>query len=98
MLTSAFGHAWRVPTACETGDSRVRIETPRDRAGRFEPLLLPKHTRRFTVLGSSPQQIAVIVIYHFRDPWEKKMISLPGKTSGKRPWLGGTDLTPKPFP
>ena len=31
-----------------TGDGKVRIETPRDRAGSFEPLLLPKHARRFT--------------------------------------------------
>ena len=32
-----------------TGDGSVQIETPRDREGRFEPLLLPKHARRFTV-------------------------------------------------
>ena len=31
-----------------TGDGPVRIETPRDREGSFEPLLLPKHERRFT--------------------------------------------------
>ncbi|KXS30403.1 MAG: Transposase mutator type, partial [Candidatus Gallionella acididurans] len=31
-----------------TGDGKLRISTPRDRAGSFEPLLLPKHTRRFT--------------------------------------------------
>jgi transposase-like protein len=31
-----------------TGDGPVRIETPRDRDGSFEPLLLPKHARRFT--------------------------------------------------
>jgi transposase-like protein len=31
-----------------TGDGRVRIETPRDRDGSFEPLLIPKHARRFT--------------------------------------------------
>jgi hypothetical protein len=31
-----------------TGDGQGRIETPRDRAGSFEPLLLPKHARRFT--------------------------------------------------
>jgi hypothetical protein len=33
----------------------------------------------------SPQQITVIAIYHFRDLWKKKMISLPGKASAKRP-------------
>jgi putative transposase len=31
-----------------TGDGQVRIETPRDRDGSFEPLLVPKHARRFT--------------------------------------------------
>src|SRR5208282_3204724 len=31
-----------------TGDGKVRIETPRDRDGSFEPLLVPKHARRFT--------------------------------------------------
>jgi transposase-like protein len=31
-----------------TGDGQVRIETPRDRNGSFEPLLVPKHARRFT--------------------------------------------------
>lgn len=31
-----------------TGDGKLRIETPRDRDGSFEPLLVPKHTRRFT--------------------------------------------------
>ena len=30
-----------------TGDGKVRIETPRDRDGSFEPLLVPKHARRF---------------------------------------------------
>src|SRR6204780_2457777 len=36
-----------------TGDGKVRIETPRDRDGSFEPLLLPKHTRRFTAFDDS---------------------------------------------
>jgi len=31
-----------------TGDGQVRIETPRDRDGSFEPLLVAKHARRFT--------------------------------------------------
>ena len=30
-----------------TGDGRVPIETPRDRDGSFEPVLIPKHARRF---------------------------------------------------
>jgi transposase-like protein len=36
-----------------TGDGRLRIETPRDREGSFEPLLLPKHARRFTAFDDS---------------------------------------------
>ena len=36
-----------------TGDGRMRIETPRDRDGSFEPLLLPKHARRFTAFDDS---------------------------------------------
>lgn len=31
-----------------TTDGGVRIEVPRDRTGSFEPLLIPKHERRFT--------------------------------------------------
>ena len=31
-----------------TEDGALRIEVPRDRAGSFEPLLIPKHERRFT--------------------------------------------------
>lgn len=31
-----------------TTDGGVRIEVPRDRTGSFEPLLIPKHARRFT--------------------------------------------------
>ena len=36
-----------------TRDGAMLIETPRDREGSFEPLLLPKHTRRFTALDDS---------------------------------------------
>ena len=36
-----------------SGDGRVRIETPRDRDGSFEPVLLPKHARRFTAFDDS---------------------------------------------
>src|SRR5271165_3469889 len=36
-----------------TGDGKVRIETPRDREGSFEPLLVPKHARRFTAFDDS---------------------------------------------
>ena len=31
-----------------TGDGPLRIDVPRDRTGSFEPLLIPKHERRFT--------------------------------------------------
>src|ERR1035438_12223 len=31
-----------------TGDGPVRIEVPRDRSGTFQPILIPKHERRFT--------------------------------------------------
>jgi transposase-like protein len=31
-----------------TEDGPLRIEVPRDRTGSFEPLLVPKHERRFT--------------------------------------------------
>ena len=36
-----------------TGDGKMRIKTPRDREGSFEPLLLPKHARRFTAFDDS---------------------------------------------
>ena len=36
-----------------SGDGKLRIETPRDRDGSFEPLLLPKHARRFTAFDDS---------------------------------------------
>ena len=32
----------------QTGEGPVRIEVPRDRDGSFEPILIPKHERRFT--------------------------------------------------
>ena len=31
-----------------TGDGTIRIDTPRDRDGSFEPVLVPKHSRRFS--------------------------------------------------
>lgn len=36
-----------------TGEGKLRIATPRDRNGSFEPLLLPKHARRFTAFDDS---------------------------------------------
>jgi len=36
-----------------TGDGKLRIETPRDRDGSFEPLLVAKHARRFTAFDDS---------------------------------------------
>jgi len=34
-----------------TEDGPLRIDVPRDRDASFEPLLIPKHERRFTGLG-----------------------------------------------
>ena len=36
-----------------SGDGPMRIATPRDRDGSFEPVLLPKHARRFTAFDDS---------------------------------------------
>lgn len=36
-----------------TGEGPVRIEVPRDRDGSFEPILIPKHERRFTGFDES---------------------------------------------
>ena len=36
-----------------TGDGKLRIETPRDREGSFEPVLLTKHARRFMAFDDS---------------------------------------------
>ena len=36
-----------------SGDGKMRIETPRDRDGSFQPMLLPKHARRFTAFDDS---------------------------------------------
>ena len=36
-----------------TGEGKLRIATPRDRDGSFDPLLLPKHARRFTAFDDS---------------------------------------------
>jgi len=36
-----------------TVDGKLRIATPRDRDGSFEPVLLPKHARRFTAFDES---------------------------------------------
>ncbi len=40
-----------------TQDGPIRIEVPRDRDGRFAPLLIPKHERRFT--GFDDQIVAM---------------------------------------
>jgi putative transposase len=38
----------KTPKTVHTGEGSLRIQVPRDRLGRFEPLLIPKHERRFT--------------------------------------------------
>jgi transposase-like protein len=61
-LTHHLGYAAGTDKPCEgknhrngasgktvlTEDGPLRIEVPRDRSGSFEPLLIPKHERRFT--------------------------------------------------
>ena len=61
-LTHHLGYATGTDKPCEgknhrngasgktvlTEDGPLRIEVPRDRSGSFEPLLIPKHERRFT--------------------------------------------------
>src|SRR5512137_201754 len=37
-----------------TDDGPLRLEVPRDRDGSFEPLLIPKHERRFTGFDDVP--------------------------------------------
>ena len=51
-----------------TGDGQMRIETPRDRNGSFEPLLLPKHARRFTAFDDSIVSIVCARPDSARDP------------------------------
>ena len=41
-----------------TGDSCLPVETPRDRDGNFEPVLIPKPARRFT--GFNDKVIALM--------------------------------------
>jgi len=36
------------PKTVLTGEGKLRIDIPRDRDGSFEPVLIPKHARRFT--------------------------------------------------
>jgi transposase-like protein len=45
------------PESVLTDQGAVRIEVPRDRAGSFQPILIPKHERRFT--GFDDQIIAM---------------------------------------
>lgn len=36
-----------------TGDGKLRLETPRDQEGSFEPVFLPKYARRVTPFSSA---------------------------------------------
>jgi transposase-like protein len=45
---SANGRNGSTAKTVLAGDGAMRIATPRDRDGSFEPVLLPKHARRFT--------------------------------------------------
>jgi putative transposase len=61
-------------------DSPLRVEMPRDRTGSFEPLLIPKHERRFT--GFDGKIVAMyahgITVHEIQDFWP---ISKVGKSS-----------------
>jgi transposase-like protein len=46
--------AWSCGTSAKTvltEDGPIRVEVPRDRDGSYEPILIPKHERRFTGFG-----------------------------------------------
>ena len=57
-----------------TGDGKLRIETPRDRDGSFEPVLLPKHARRFTGVRRQHRRLVCARPDGARDP------GLPGRS------------------
>ena len=61
------------PTTVLTGDSKLRIATPRDRDGSFEPLLVPKHARRFTAFDDSIVALYArgITVREIRATWPK---------------------------
>ena len=54
MMISKVSSLWpnqrngKTSKTVHTGEGSLRIQVPRDRLGRFEPLLIPKHERRFT--------------------------------------------------
>jgi len=50
---SANGRNGSTTKSVLAGDGAIRIATPRDRDGSFEPVLLPKHARRFTAFDDS---------------------------------------------
>ncbi len=39
----------------QTEDGQFELDTPRDRAGSFEPQLVKKHQRRFTSMDDNPR-------------------------------------------
>src|SRR3954463_40798 len=45
------------PKSVLTEDGAVDIDVPRDRAGSFEPVLIPKHERRFTGFDEGPRAL-----------------------------------------
>src|SRR5436190_4510894 len=46
--TAANHRNGTTPKTVLTDEGRVNLDVPRDRAGTFEPVLIPKHERRFT--------------------------------------------------
>jgi transposase-like protein len=48
VLNQCNGKTGKTGKTVLTGEGPLRIEVPRDRDGSFEPVLIPKHERRFT--------------------------------------------------
>src|SRR5689334_7434543 len=73
-----------------TEDGPLRIEVPRDRAGSFEPLLIPEHERRFT--GFDDKTVAIYARHDgARDPRVPRGAVRHGGTAGVHQLGNGGD-------
>jgi uncharacterized protein involved in type VI secretion and phage assembly len=61
-----------------TEDGPVRIDVPRDREGSFEPLLIPKHERRFTGFDDK------IIAMYARGMTVREIQGFPGSSTAPR--------------